>query len=101
VIQLGTLWFLVPFESFSPILDFEMELVDTVQGGWEIQDFWKVAGGQAEYQGLVPLALKIHVKATESSPESLILGNFFAFNMLQSKKMTGFCWLLPAFRCKI
>lgn len=68
-----------------------------VQDGWETQAFWRVTGGQAEYHRIVQVALKMHVKATESSPESLILGNVFTFDMLlQSKKMTGTLLAAPS-----
>lgn len=96
MIELGTLSFLVPFESFSHILDFETELIDIAQGGWETQAFCRVGGGQAEYHRSVQMVLKMHVKATESSPESLTLGKFFPFNMLQSKKMTGTLLAAPS-----
>lgn len=80
---------MVPFESFSCILDFEMELVDMVQDRWETQAFWRVAGAQAVYHRILQMALKMHKKPTESSLESLNSINLFSFNMLQFKKMTG------------
>lgn len=66
------------------------------QDRWETQAFWRVAGGQAVYHRILQMALKMHEKPTESSPESLILINSFAFNMLQFKKMTGTLLAVPS-----
>lgn len=80
MIQLGTLWFLILFALFSLILDFEMELADMVkmEDGGPLQSSWRPGRISQDWSH----TFKVHVNTSESSPESLILGNFFAFSMM-------------------